>query len=97
MAYTLEQGLNMDGISGYWVSQVIPVAGAFADTVVNFGFTSHGLLMKNMTGNTLEYSVDGTTKHGEITANEVHGFDFRRIPRIWLRSTAGATVQITVW
>jgi hypothetical protein len=81
-----------------------------ADTVDNAGFTedpyipgvrgpSHSFYIRNTGGQTLEYSFNGNTLHGRITATQDERFfPNRSISKIWFRAPAGSTtVEVEGW
>lgn len=80
------------------------------DTVANADFTedpyipgvrgsSHSFYIRNTGGQDLEYSFNGLTLHGRITAaQDERFFPNRSISKIWFRAPSGSTtVEVEGW
>jgi len=79
---------------GYGPDIIIPFP-TQAVTFVNYGATS---------SNTIEYSFNGTTVHGDMVPGTSTGscvFDFRTVSTIWFRLKAGSSgpvnIRIEAW
>jgi hypothetical protein len=78
--------------------------GDFADVSFNFRFTNLSFTLVHEGSGVVEYSFNGNTVHGDMTAGTTTAslsFDNRKVPAIWFRAAdndaLGATVRVEGW
>lgn len=53
------------------------------------------IMFVGVSGNNVEYSFNGSTIHGRISANQIFNFDIRGEDKIWFRGTG--VVDVHAW
>lgn len=82
-----------------------PNTNVFADALFEFvdidrAFVSQAIVICNDNGGggaSIQISFDGTVNHGTIKAGEKLVMDFKRAPKIYLRSAAVSAYRLYVW
>lgn len=72
-----------------------------ADVVLTFRGSSKTLLLLNEGSETVEYSFNGRTLHGDLipgTPSAAIAYDNRAVTKIWFRVSSGSTiVRVEAW
>lgn len=79
--------------------RVIVTSGSFPttdgyDVLIKFR-GSRRMMFVCTSGTDIEYSFNGNTIHGRISANQIFNFDVRNEDKIWFRGTG--TVDVHAW
>lgn len=53
------------------------------------------MMFVGIAGSNVEYSFNGTTVHGRISANQIFNFDVRGEDKVWFRGSG--TVDVHAW
>jgi hypothetical protein len=70
----------------------------YADDPYEFDFDSVGMMLVNDSTDDLFFSVNGKDDFGELSASDKSiVFDNFSIRKVWVRATAGATVDFRLW
>ena len=80
----------------YYVKQA--VGDSYLDDPFEFMFDSVGVMIVNDSGQDLFFSVDGANDYGQISpSDKTIVFDNFSVRKLWIRGTAGQTVDIRAW
>jgi hypothetical protein len=52
------------------------------------------MMFVGVTGDDVEYSFNGVTTHGRISADQIFNFDLRNEDKIWFKGTGSVDVHI---
>jgi len=74
------------------------VGDSYSSTPYEFDFDSVGMTLINDSAQDLFFSVDGQSDYGRITPSDrTISFDNFSIRKVWVRATAGQTVDFRLW